>query len=169
MNNANRLELHRGGRDNEEDELSADEAEKLFQEASRLRAKIVTAAEQLHQVCALLYTRVRRNPSDLTYPFVSISNAGRRFAGSVIQGAKRTEAVDRILLATKKAAEEAKEHKEAQQRQEAQKKLRAEKAAAATRDVYGIFVSSNTETVIDQLLASGSAVSDLNDLYGDKD
>jgi len=139
----------------------------LFKEASKLRREMVASAEKLHRVYGLMYAKARRNPAeDATPNYVAISNAGRRFAGSVVQGAKRTEAVDRALFNTKKNAREAQERKEIQERREADSSRRAAKAQT-TRDVYGLFESSDTEAVIDSLLARSTVSADLNDLYGD--
>jgi hypothetical protein len=142
--------------------------EELFVEASRIRQQIVTSAEKLGQVYTLLYTQVRKNPSDLTNTFVNISNAGKRFAGSVVLGAKRTEAVDRALANTKKALLEAKEQERL--REEREERRRAQKEAAARAkaqrsDPYGVFTSSN-EIPYDQ--TPDDLGSDLDALYGEE-
>jgi len=146
------------------------DTEELFTEAIRLRKEMVTTAEKLNQVCGALYLKVRRSPSDQSSIFVSISNANRRFAGSVTQGAKRTAAVDRILAVSKRAAQEEQERKERQEEWEKRRALARlqRETARSNRDSYGIFGSSNQELVIEDLLESGAPVSDLNDLYGDE-
>lgn len=161
--------------------LDSMQPEALFQEASRLRKEIVSSAERLHHVCSLMYTKARRSTAnDGTGPdYVIISNAGRRFAGSVVQGAKRTEAVDRVLLKTKRVAREDQERKEVKERREADSSRRVAAREQAPQDVYGIFESSNERgfldqqllsesELVDQLLSKSSVEADLNDLYGDE-
>lgn len=147
------------------DSMSPDE---LFAEAGRIRKQIVTSAERLHKVCDLMYNHVRRHPSELTSTFVNISNAGKRFAGSVVQGAKRTEAVDRILEVNRKTIrfakeQEAKRRAEVEQRNEERKLKRL-----SNTDVYGLFTSSNEDGLIEHMITQGDVSSDLNELYGEE-
>jgi len=144
--------------------------DELLQTANKLREEVVSKAEQLHNTYSLLYSKARRDLSEDTPHYVMISNAGRRFAGLVLQGAKRTEAVDRHLAVTMKTRREAQEREETEKQRKAQaqrSKEEARKAVAASRDVYEVFGSSNTKSLIEELLAQGSVASDLNDLYGD--
>lgn len=145
------------------DSLNADE---LHAEAAKIRKEIVASAERLTKVCETLYTMVRRNPSDDTSAFVSIANANKRFSGSVLQGAKRTESVDRILIASRRASQEEQERRE---QLEARKKRAAlERLRREAESSRSLFSSSYEELTIEGLLAAGTPESDLNDLYGDE-
>jgi uncharacterized protein YjcR len=148
------------------DSMTEDE---LCAEATKIRNQIVASAERLSQVCEVMYSIARKKPSDLTSTYVNISNSTRRFAGTVMQGAKRTEAVNRALDVKKAHIQMVREQEvrkvEAMRRKESRELKQI--LASTRRSVYGLFESSNGGKVIEQVL-EGDMTSDLNDLYGDE-
>lgn len=144
--------------------------EELFVEAGAVRKQIVSSAEKLGRIYMLMYAHVRKNPTEYSSTFVSISNAGKRFAGSVVHGAKRTEVVDRVLEATRTAIREAAEFEAQRKKRDEDRKARAEKQkkqqSERRPDVYGVFVSSN-EITYDQTPIDNLG-SDLDALYGEE-
>jgi hypothetical protein len=148
------------------DAMTEDE---LCAEAIKIRKQIVASAERLNQVCEVMYSITRKKPSDLTATYVNISNSTRRFAGAVMQGAKRTEAVNRTLDVKKAYVRMVKEQEarklEATRRRES-RELR-QILASKRGNSYGVFESSNDDAVIEQI-SRGDMASDLNDLYGEE-
>jgi hypothetical protein len=113
--------------------LSVDE---LVAEANRLRVSLSETAEQLQGICDVLSTKVRRQGSGVlpsAYSYLNFANAGRRFAGAVVQGVRRTASFDR-MLATAKADEAEAEAREAKKKEESDKReQRKQKEEAARR------------------------------------
>jgi hypothetical protein len=149
------------------DSMTPDE---LCVEASKIRKQIVDSAERLNQVCEVMYSLVRKMPSDLTSTYINISNVTRRFAGAVVQGSKRTDAVNRALTSKRASIRmdrEREERKAEVQRRKEAREIR-QVITSAQSGYYGIFDSSNKEAVIEQLTSKGDMSSDLNDLYGEE-
>jgi hypothetical protein len=145
------------------DSMSPDE---LFAEAAKTRKQIVAQAEQLTRICGLMYAHARRHQTELSSTYVNISNAGRRFAGSVLQGARRTDALDRILDTNRHAIRDAHERETKRAAEEIRRKEVKLARQTAGHDRYEIFRSSNKDDSVDHMIAQSDMSSDLNDLYG---
>jgi hypothetical protein len=149
--------------------LSEDE---LCVEADRLRKQIVVAAERLTHVCEALYSTSRKKPTELTSVYVNISNSTKRFAGSILQGAKRTEVVARILGAKKETLrlEREQEAKRVQIAKARQDKAVRQVLASERKDPYGLFESSDNYVVTEQGTRNEGMglVAEINALYGEE-
>lgn len=133
--------------------------EELAKEATTQRATLEKAAEGLVGLYEELYRRTRRQPSDdLTAQYINLSNAGRRFAASVIQGLKRTAVFDRNLQQALVASAEAKQLEEEREVKEKQRlalvaSRQAREKAARERSIFYV--------------PGGASEEDLIDLYGE--
>ena len=134
--------------------LSQDE---LVLESVRLRDQMVSIAERMQRVNSLLYSRSRRDLNDLYNAFVHVSNANKRFASAVLQGARRLEASVKFLSKQQErvAQERVEREKAEQDRAERDKAKKAKSGESIRNDPYRVFSSPNSTT------------SDLDALYGE--
>lgn len=148
-------------------------AEELCREGDRLRGILLESSEHLHRVYATLSTQIRRQPADgMTAAYLTISNAGQRLAGAVMQGSKRMVNVDRILTSARQSVQEEKE-RVVEQKRKRETRERNEKAAAARESLHAQIlageVSSDSRTLL-QAIAGAKSTSpseDLDELFGD--
>lgn len=137
--------------------------EELCGEAARLREHIAHSAERLGDIYGTLYTSIRRRTAstDLSsgevHAYTSVSNAGRRLAGIVLQAVKRTSYVDRLVESAKADAEEADRQKRAKEQE--QERRSVAKQAAEQRE----------KSFRERLFGHDSPVTqdDLIELYGE--
>jgi len=126
--------------------------EELCEEAARLREHISQSAEKLAGLYMLLYSNVRRRPSDdLTNAYLAVANSGKRLAGMVIQGIRRAGSFDRVLVASKQDIEDRlRREKEAKARKEAAEVKKAKKAA--TQDPLSALYGPDGDPGFDPML-----------------
>jgi len=117
------------------DQMTPDE---LCKEAIRLRELISRVAEQLGGIYGTLYSSVRRRTAnaDLSageiYAYTSVSNAGKRLAGTVLQAVRRTSNIDRLVDNAKADAEES--ERQRSRKEQDRERSRATKQAVERRD-----------------------------------
>lgn len=133
------------------DQMSVDE---LMREAGQVRSVVATHAERLQTIYTLVYAKVRKQTADeTTSSYINVASAGKRFAGMVLQAARRTANFDRILAAAKQreaiSVREREEAEEAEKRVEAKRgaEQAAEKKRQAARLGEGYPLSSEDDLI----------------------
>lgn len=120
--------------------FSGETPEDLVKEAIQIRKDIQGQARRLQEIYSSLYVSVRRSPSsDMTSAYVTFANAGKRFAGVLLQVTDRTASFDKILVTAKEEMEE-KERRRAQERADRVRREAKKEAARKLAETQSTFL-----------------------------
>lgn len=154
-------------------------AEELCREGDRLRGILLEASEHLYAVYSTLSMQTRRQPVDgMTAAYITISNAGQRLAGVVMQGSRRMVNVDRILVSAHQAVQEEQDRvaEQKRKREAREAKAKAEKARETlhAQILSGEVTNVDSHTLLRAIAGAKPVLSnddsdDLDDLFGNED
>lgn len=150
--------------------------DELCRTAKELREKLASSAEQLQAVYTALYSKVRRQKADdLTPSFLAVANAGRRFTGVVITGARRTAGVDKTLVSARQYMEDRIQReadaKLAKETREVKKQAALNAIALTHEEMFGFDTDYTTSIRSPQDPESEKVTptpEDFDDLYGEE-
>ena len=103
--------------------------EEMLKEGREVQERIEKEADSLRRIGTEAYALARRSDGDMTSSHLMLSQAWIRFGGAVVQGVKRTQSVNRLVISREKHLLDRKEELEAEELKRNSAEARREKRA----------------------------------------